>query len=262
MRSTTPQSLLRITVDNNELFTIHYMSGPDRGKVAVTANGYNMGTLDMYSASYSRKSKTYVLSNLPPSAPVKWQLPTDRAMVINVTSLNSSPVEISSIDSGYVGGAYFTDIYFNPRHNLTWKFNANKTTYADYYAAAVAAMQTWSNNTNLNLSEVTSNADITINLTTWQGPALGRARRLVDGQSIPEPNDFPNITSCELDLHTTNINSSHNKQSLVLHEAGHCFSLGHRIDYTEWGYGVMYNYDNGDTQLSTRDIQLINTRYP
>lgn len=61
---------------------------------------------------------------------------------------------------------------------------------------------------------------------------------------------------------TPAISSSFNKESVVLHEVGHCLSLGHRINCNDSLKGIMYNGYTGITQLNARDIQLINSRYP
>jgi hypothetical protein len=280
--SSTQRALARLTT-NGESITVVFVTGPNKGQAVVTLDGgtdiegYPVAsgiyqnfqrTVDLYNPVTGQTGVTFNLyrSYYPFYAP--YASPHNRVHIINITVLGQKnifssgyEVPIKSVDVGYTGAGYFTDGSGQSRNNLTWKYTGIESDAGGSYRIPAAnAVATWSNNTNINLSEVPSyaSADITVEVGNFGSGFSGRA--------IINNNIFASLEerflSCKAQINVDQLatKSQAQRQNVTAHELGHCFSLQHRSEFDSI---VFTNQDNPQsvTSLNPTDIYLVNSRY-
>jgi predicted Zn-dependent protease len=151
---------------------------------------------------------------------------------------------------GYTGSGFFQNSSYVGRSNLTWKYVGSDQSYR---TPIVNAVTTWSNGTNVNLTEVPSgsSADITFDVKNF-------AATDPPGSAAASPSWELPFASCNIKYNVARASSltATLRENLALHELGHCLSLEHR------SVGVMRHLLLGDTTPNSADILLVNQRYP
>ena len=145
-----------------------------------------------------------------------------------------------------------------PVRQLRWTYTG---VVAGYETRADVSMGSWHSGTDLSLIKVTSSWDIMYS--TWDYGDSGWVgwAYICDGQgNCANQTAWNNqYASCDarVNRHFTDSYNNTKKENVFMHEAGHCFSLGHRW----WNPGIMYPYVREYNTLNDKDKQLINSRY-
>ena len=173
---------------------------------------------------------------------------TFSVMLILLSSLGLFTGTVLAAD--YLGTGQF------PVRQLRWEYMGIST---GHESNADTSMGRWHTQTDLNLIKVTSNQDIRFIVhnygnTGWTGYAyicdtLGNCSNQTAWDNT--------YNHCEARINHTDTSSLSDtkKQNVFMHEAGHCFSLGHRWTGIMWPFVRSYN------SLNSTDKQLINARY-
>ena len=123
-------------------------------------------------------------------------------------------------------------------------------------------MSTWDTKTDINLSKVTDGSwDILVNVsdygaTGWTGMAYICA---TSGSCDSQAAWDGTYSWCSARINTNLLfdDSQTRRQNTIMHEVGHCFSLGHRTDSTS----LMQTTQTTITTPNATDVSLINARY-
>lgn len=222
----------------------------------------------MYNPIVYRKGVTYDVRSFGSYAN------NQRVHIVNVsvqpqrnTFSSSNYIDIKSIDAGYLGAGFFMNANSSGKSNLSWSYSGP----SDYRTPTLNAINTWSSQTNVNLTEVPNNVPTDIPITVAD---YGTFNSDIGRTTICTPYTCVNGTSSIEDQYTrayVQINRYYlegsdavERESIILHELGHALSLAHRFDRGVSNLGVMREDIKGKriTTLNPNDIALVNSRYP
>ena len=162
-----------------------------------------------------------------------------------------------ALAANYLGTGYF------PWTFLFWEFSGpTSDSGGSYTTPARNGMSTWDSRTDIGFAEVTDGSwDILVNVADWGATGwTGYAYICANTGDCDNSTAWNNTYSwCSARINTNLLfdDSQSRRQNTMMHEVGHCFSLGHRSDSTS----IMYDFQTAVTTPNATDISLINSRY-
>lgn len=179
-----------------------------------------------------------------------------KMMVLGAVCLFSFMTGVA-LAANYLGAGDF------PNSLLNWKFNGTTSDAGGSYTApASAGMSSWATNTDLSFITVTDSSwHVLQNVTNWGATGwTGYAYICSTNGSCDNATAWGGTYSwCSARINTQYLSDDTQSQrrNTMMHEAGHCFSLGHRTD----GTSLMQTFQTSITTPNATDISLINSRY-
>ena len=162
-----------------------------------------------------------------------------------------------ALAANYLGAGWF------PYTFLYWQFSGpTSDSGGSYLNPALNGMDNWDFYTDIDLLEVFDGTwDVLVNVsdygaTGWTGYAyICSTNGSCDNQTAWDGT----YSWCSARINTNLLfdDTQSQRQNTIMHEVGHCFSLGHRTDSTS----LMLTYQTSITTPNSTDVSLINARY-
>lgn len=162
-----------------------------------------------------------------------------------------------ALAANYLGSGYF------PYTFLFWEFGGpTSDTGGSYVTPARNGMSNWDFYTDIDLLEVSDGSwDILVNVANYGATGwTGYAYICSTNGSCDNSTAWNGTYSwCSARINTNLLfdDTQAQRQNTIMHETGHCFSLGHRSDSTS----IMLSYQTSITTPNSTDRSLINARY-
>lgn len=179
-----------------------------------------------------------------------------RTIVFSAVCLFSFMTGIA-LAANYLGSGHFADSL------LYWKFNGTTSDAGGSYTTpASGGMSSWATNTDLSFIKVTDLSwDILQNVMDWGNTGwTGYAYICSTNGSCDNTTAWGGTyswCSARINTYLLNNDTQNQRRNTMMHEAGHCYSLGHRSDSTS----IMLSYQTSIITPNGTDKSLVNSRY-